>query len=224
MTHHDLIYFRQCALAGLISAPFLEVGSAKHENVVCNLCDVAKEYGITQTKGADLSKREGVDFIFDFSIPCEEFRKKWAHGKFGSVAIFNTLEHTFDPVTVLSNALYCVRPGGTLLVLVPSVWPIHSYPQDYQRLLPHWFEKFAETNGLEIIDSAFSWLSEFGISSVRDNPDFPSYMNSGMKKSPPKYWKSRILHRLFNTYGRSHWATHVCTAVTYRVPLSTKTV
>jgi hypothetical protein len=136
---------------------------------------------------------------------------------FSTVCIFNVLEHTFDPITVLTNALSCVERGGSLLVVVPSVWPIHSYPGDYVRLLPDWYMAFARRHELQLLDQSFCWLSHFGIESINSRSEamLPSYLTRPLGVSRSRYWISRIGHKLLNTYGRSHWATNSAIAAAF---------
>lgn len=215
MTSRDAEYFRACFDAGLVKSPFLEVGSAKVlGEQLTNLCELATSYGVGRASGVDLAQGSGVDYIADFSLPPDIFRRQWRHGTFATVAIFNVLEHTFDPITVLSNALSCVGEQGTLLALTPTIWEIHNYPKDYNRLLPDWYHAFAKVNGLELHERQFCWISEFGLTRVNDLRIgdlyvFPTYQNRGRAQSARRYWTSRIVHRAFNTYGRSHWWTNV---------------
>jgi SAM-dependent methyltransferase len=210
MTGIDIDYFKACHSAGLVSGNMLEVGAAKVQGPgVQNLCEIARELGVADVTGADLTNLDGVDVVFDFGLSKEEFDQEWRLGKFSTVCVFNVLEHTFDPLTVLENALACVQSGGHLLVLTPSIWNIHSYPGDFCRLLPDWYRTFAQRNGLCLLEPQFSWLSEFGIEPITNGPesDLPSFTTRGRSTSKFRYWTSRVVHKLFNTYGRSHWAT-----------------
>lgn len=214
MTHLDVLYFKLCYKCNVIRSPFLEIGSAKVQDNLPNLCDLAKESNIQEFKGADLSFSKGVDIQFDFSIDTIEFTKTWSHGKFSTVAIFNVLEHTFDPISVLRNALFCVEPGGTLLVITPCIWPLHDYPYDYLRINPHWYEEFAKRFNLKLYPDLFCYLSNFGIikiDSLREEEQYRycTFHNSAKLQSPFKYWRSRVIHYIFNTYGRSHGFTHL---------------
>ena len=191
-----------CYDAGLVKPRFLEIGSARIEGTP-NLCDVAKKVGIGDCVGVDLAATDGADLAIDFALSDGS-----EIGKFATVCIFNVLEHTFDPFKVLANAASRVDIGGALLVVVPSVWPIHNYPGDYTRLLPQWYREFAKRMGLELVDSKFCWLSEFGIDPIARNETLPTYLSRRAQASTIRYWISRIVHKLANTYGRSHWATH----------------
>ncbi len=196
-----------------MKSPFLEVGSARVQGETPNLCDLAREFKVDEIHGVDLSPGNGVDFLFDFAIPPDEFEKKWEHGSYKTVAVFNVLEHTFDPITVLRNALNCTAEGGTLLVVTPAIWPLHDFPGDYIRFMPHWHEAFASRFGLILHRNAFCWVSQFGIVKIDDLLDegryqLPSFLNSGRRDFPIRYWASRYVHRIFNTFGRSHTFTH----------------
>jgi len=175
---------------------------------------------LSPSLGTDLHPGKGVDFVSDFGQRHADFVRHWTHGVFATVAIFNTLEHTFDPITVLENVLSCVAPEGTIIVVAPSTWPLHDFPKDYVRLLPHWHEEFARLHGLTIVRDRFCHLSEFGIlpiDSLRQGSEYalPNYHNSAPRNY--RYWSSRAVHRIFNTYGRSHTLTHSAIGCVYRL-------
>ena len=208
MTSSDEEYFRLCHEAGLVREPILDVGSVRIGDQ-SNISDLAKRVGLTEVKGADLSAGDGVDYCVDFGLEPSEFHRRFDLPTFSTVCVFNVLEHTFDPITVLSNALSCVSRSGSLVVLAPSIWPIHNYPSDYNRMLPDWYREFANRHNLRLVERLFSWLSEFGIEPIASgDQEFPNFRSRRAKASSARYWKSRIGHRLLNSYGRSHWATH----------------
>jgi len=206
-----------CHSAGLVRSRLLEIGSAKVQGLP-NLCDVARTLGITDSIGADLDSAAGVDTVIDFGVSHSQFRERYRIGRFATVCVFNVLEHTFDPLTVLRNAMSCVDLGGTLLVLTPSIWPIHNYPGDYTRLLPDWYREFAKRAGLELIERHFCWLSQFGIEPIARDGSFPTYLSRKQQASTTRYWTSRVAHKIGNTYGRSHWACHCAIGAAFTVP------
>jgi SAM-dependent methyltransferase len=220
MVNNDYVYFCRCFAAGLVKGPLLEVGSMAIDGQGGNICAHAMNLGVSSAFGVDLAAGPGVDYVSDFSVAPEQF--EWEFDRFKTVVLFNILEHTFDPITILRNAMRCVEPGGTLLLVVPTVWPLHDYPKDFCRLNPHWFEQFAEKYGLSIVPEAFCWLSDLGIvpvKSLHSGPqlELPSFLNLG-KAQTFRYWRSRAAHKLFNTFGRSHWYSHCAIACAMRMP------
>jgi SAM-dependent methyltransferase len=212
MTQNDIAYFDLCRRSGLVSPRLLEVGSAKVQGGMPNVCDLARNVGINETKGADIEAASGVDLVCDFSTSRVEFQKAWQYGEFQTVVIFNVLEHTFDPLNVFANALHCLAPGGHILVVVPSIWPLHDYPRDYVRLMPHWFETVETRFNLRLHRDAFCWLSDYGISQIKDDTrdktySFPRYY-SALKRPSLKYWMSWGANRLLRVAGSKDWAPH----------------
>lgn len=208
MTPADAEYFRRCCEAGIVREPILDVGSLRIGNQT-NISELARGAGLADVRGADLSMGNDVDYVVNFGLEPSEFRRQYSLPTFATVCVFNVLEHTFDPIAVLTNALSCVSPSGSLVVLTPSIWPIHNYPGDFNRLLPDWYREFANRYNLTLVEGLFSWLSEFGIEPILSEcPEFPTYRSRRTKASGARYWKSRIGHRVLNSYGRSHWATH----------------
>jgi len=52
------------------------------------------------------------------------------------VLITQVLEHIPDPIAVIAEIHRVLKPGGTLLLSVPSIFPQHGYPGDYWRYMP----------------------------------------------------------------------------------------
>lgn len=211
MVAEDYRFFLHCHRLGFAQGPLLEIGSAAIEGQGGNICQQAHKLGISETFGVDLAPGPGVDSVVDFSVPCREFA--WQFSRFNTAVLFNLLEHTFDPITITRNAARCLNPGGSMLFVVPSVWPLHDFPRDYCRLNPHWFEEFAARYDLTIMREAFCWLSGFGMVpvdrlSAGAQYELPSFLNLGKAHSKVRYWRSRAIHRIFNTFGRSHWYGH----------------
>src|SRR5437667_360405 len=122
MTPSDREYLQRLIDAELIHSPCLELGSAFPVHSAAEVLKLAK----IQFVGTDLKAGPLVDIVADFDAPNESVRERFGR-QFGSVLVFNVLEHTIDPIRVLDNAVSLVRPGGTCAVLTPTVWPLHSY-------------------------------------------------------------------------------------------------
>jgi len=56
------------------------------------------------------------------------------------VLITQVLEHVPDPIAVISEIRRVLKPGGTLLLSVPSIFPQHGSPGDYWRYMPQGLE------------------------------------------------------------------------------------
>jgi SAM-dependent methyltransferase len=52
------------------------------------------------------------------------------------VLITQVLEHVPDPIAVIGEIQRVLKPGGTLLLTVPSIFPQHGSPGDYWRYMP----------------------------------------------------------------------------------------
>jgi len=50
------------------------------------------------------------------------------------------LEHIPDPIAVIGEIRRVLKPGGTLLLSVPSIFPQHGAPGDYWRYMPQGLE------------------------------------------------------------------------------------
>jgi 2-polyprenyl-3-methyl-5-hydroxy-6-metoxy-1,4-benzoquinol methylase len=67
--------------------------------------------------------------VADFEDPAQMSMFK-SVAPFGTILILNVLEHTFEPVRILDNALSLLGPHGALAVLTPAIWPLHDLPMD----------------------------------------------------------------------------------------------
>jgi hypothetical protein len=155
-----------------------------------------------QYLGTDLTTQHGADFAADFETGEGVPEIERAHGSpFGTTLVLNVLEHTFNPIAVLDNAVSVTRPGGTVVMIAPAVWPLHGYPIDCCRLLPDWYRRFAATRSMSLDESVFEWVGLGRITEFRDR--------NGNESMPPpasgnhgwRLW-SRVIHRGFRTFGR----------------------
>lgn len=211
MVEEDLAYLRRLIAKNVISGPVLELGAGYGGTTSRAEIEAAK----LQYFGTDLSHGPGVDFVADFERPeqMEVFRDV---APFGSVLILNVLEHTFDPIRILDNVMTLVRPGGTLVVLTPSVWPLHNHPMDAWRILPNFYEEYAKRRGLDLLEGMFEFVGFGPVAKFRTADG--SYCYPPPCQPEFRRWFGRAVHKTFNTFGRSmSQPSHVAVAAVFRI-------
>ena len=65
-----------------------------------------------------------------------------------NVLLLDVLEHLPDPEKCVAEIQRVLVPGGTLVVQVPFLYPIHDAPLDFHRWTAHGLERAAEKYGL----------------------------------------------------------------------------
>ena len=194
MTENDLVFIKRLLLKNKIEAPVLELG-AGYGGGTCR--KIILDAGLSYF-ASDMCLSPGVDYVADFESDSIETSFP-SDAKFNTILILNVLEHTFDPIRILDNAKKLLSDGGSMVVIAPVVWSLHSYPIDCCRLLPNWHEQYANSRGMTLDRGAFEYLGYGAVDSfknVNGKYRFP-FPAQGFT-----YWKSRIIHRLFNTFGR----------------------
>ena len=104
----------------------LEVGSY---NVNGSLRYVIGLADIADYTGADIVEGPGVDIV----CPAEKLVDKFGKDKFDIVVSTCVLEHIIDWKTAVSNIKNVCKPGGMIMIILPSKWPFHEHPNDFWR-------------------------------------------------------------------------------------------
>jgi hypothetical protein len=198
MTKSDLEWIEKLLKLGRLSGPVLELG-AGWGGMTCR--ELVLSYGL-EYFGTDLKPGDGADFAADFETGDGIVEIENSVGSlFGSTLVLNVLEHTFNPLAVLDNAVRLTRPGGAVVVITPAVWPLHGYPIDCCRLLPDWYRRFAATRSASLDEDVFEWIGVGRISDFRDLNGHEAMPLPAQGNMGRRLW-SRLIHRLFGTYGR----------------------
>jgi SAM-dependent methyltransferase len=199
MVPADLEYVRRLLAAGVISDPVLELGTGYGGST----CEKLIRAGAIRYYGTDLEAGAGVDFAADFEKAGDMavFRSV---APFGSLLILNVLEHTFNPVQILDNAITLLRPGGTLVLLTPTIWPLHNYPFDAWRIMPNFYEEYAKRRQLTLLAEWFEYVGYGPVRSYRNEDGSYSFPPPAGSRATHRY--GAVLHKLFRTYGR--WMQH----------------
>lgn len=201
----DYVFLRHVIGRGLVTGPVLEVGSRTWQGEEGNAARECRRAGLAW-EGTDIASGPGVDFVLDIldAQAVEAIGRQW-----GAVLVFNLLEHVYNPIEALENAMKLVAPGGACVVVGPAVLQLHDYPRDYWRPMPDFFLEFADRNGYEVVREALMWtvlgrLVAVDSLSVGDQKHLPSISRPEVVTvwgRAQAYW-SRAVHLLLRTFGR----------------------
>ncbi len=196
MTEGDRNYVEMLLIDRAIESPMLELG-AGYGGSTCR--ELAARYAYDY-HATDIAPSHGVDFVADFS-DARGVSAAFGRRQFGCVLVLNVLEHTFDPIIILDNALALTKEGGHVVVITPATWSLHKYPIDCCRLLPDWYIQYSLTRDCTLIRKFFWFIGVGEVDRYVDdvgNHAFPVPYHS----APVRRWFSRLIHKLFNTFGR----------------------
>jgi SAM-dependent methyltransferase len=73
-------------------------------------------------------------------LVCNAEQMKANDCSFDLVLCTQVLEHTQNPQVVIDECYRVLKPGGTLIVTVPSVFPVHGNTGDFWRFMPDGLE------------------------------------------------------------------------------------
>lgn len=104
----------------------LEVGSY---NVNGSLRGDAMRFEPRQYIGIDIAEGLGVDIVCDTN----DMLVRFGENSFDTIISTCALEHIAGWRKAISNMKRVCKPGGIILLAVPSAWPYHACPFDYWR-------------------------------------------------------------------------------------------
>jgi SAM-dependent methyltransferase len=95
--------------------------------------DVRSDY-LTRVQGTFTTTRVNIDpdtrpdILHDVEkpLPCND-------ASFDGAVLFNILEHIYHYRELLHETARIVMPGGTIVVVVPFLFPVHPSPDDFHR-------------------------------------------------------------------------------------------
>ena len=100
-----------------------------------------------------------------------------------------TLEHVREPAAVLREIARVLKPGATLLLIVPHEWEVHQEPNDYYRYTRHGVRYLLEAAGFSDIEiqpvgGFFRLLSRRLLNALQFFPG-PLYVLAALVFAPP---------------------------------------
>jgi SAM-dependent methyltransferase len=197
MISADAQYVRRQLEAGYIRSPCLELGVGYGGDTVRPLIE---RHGI-EYFGTDMVPGPAVNFVVDFEAPREVIQAAFASAPhFSSIIALNVLEHTFDPIRVLDNLIATLRGGGTLILVTPVVWPLHSFPADYWRPNPDFYVEYCRRRHLSFLAERSEYIERGPLLEYKDAEGH--FRLPAAAPPSTRTFISRVVHRVFDTFGR----------------------
>lgn len=116
LAEHEAL--KNIRLSGLV----LDLGADANSNY---LSFVSGVYTVTRV---NLDPKTRPDILHDLEKPLPIL-----DAQYDGVVLFNVLEHIFNYRELLSESVRVLRPRGTMVLVVPFLFPIHPSPNDFQR-------------------------------------------------------------------------------------------
>jgi SAM-dependent methyltransferase len=105
----------------------------------------------------DIDPERNPDILCDITSP------NLGKNYFDVIVMAEVLEHVTDPHAAVRGIKQLLKPGGTLILTVPFIFPIHDRPNDYFRYtrygLMHLFQEMDDLN----IKERNSWSEAIGV-------------------------------------------------------------
>lgn len=96
-------------------------------------CQYADYFKGTRYFGVDLACGDVLWDYTKLSAITDLAALPFPNGSFDAVLNVVTLEHVREPLSVVSELARVLKPGGSLLMVVPQEWEVHQAPHDYFR-------------------------------------------------------------------------------------------
>jgi SAM-dependent methyltransferase len=111
-----------------VQGAVLEVGSRDYGNTP----DFRSIFVNNEYVGVDIEAGKGVDCRVDLTSDIASLTV----GHFDLVICCSVMEHTPRPWIMADNICRLMKPGASIYVSVPWIFPFHGYPNDYFRFSP----------------------------------------------------------------------------------------
>jgi SAM-dependent methyltransferase len=129
------------ALSGVtLSGTVLDLGGTKDAEYRSYL------KGTFDVVTVNMDESASPDLLHDLEQPVP-----YPDASYDHVLLINVLEHIFDYRQLLAEATRIVRPGGSVIIIVPFLFPIHPDPHDFWRFSQEALKRECAKAGLTIL-------------------------------------------------------------------------
>jgi SAM-dependent methyltransferase len=101
--------------------------------------------GMFEVTTVNMDPKTNPDCMSDLEQPVP-----YPDASFNHVLLVNVLEHIFEYRQLLSEAERIVRPSGSVIIVVPFLFPIHADPHDFWRFSKETLQRECQRAGLTI--------------------------------------------------------------------------
>ncbi len=102
--------------------------------------------GQFKTTTLNFSEKTQPDIVHDLEQPLPV-----AGGSYEHVLLINVLEHIFEYRALLRESVRVLKMRGSIIILVPFLFPVHPSPEDYHRFTASALQRELELLGLQDI-------------------------------------------------------------------------
>lgn len=99
--------------------------------------------GNFEIRTLNLDPKAKPDIVHDLEKPLPIDDASYDH-----VLLINVLEHVYGYRQLLSETVRVVKPGGSVVIVVPFLFPVHPSPHDYWRFTEETLRKLLDEAGL----------------------------------------------------------------------------
>lgn len=163
-SNYDLFVIRKALLSALTRAlPELKgtlvdvgCGTKPYRDYILNNSGVGEYIGVEWEKSFYLEKIKPEKYWDGKTLPFEE-------ASIDSCMATEVLEHLSNPKQVTSEMYRILKPGGTLFLTVPFLWPLHEIPFDEYRYTPFSMKRILKEAGFKeeniLITASGGWFA-----------------------------------------------------------------
>jgi SAM-dependent methyltransferase len=128
-------------------APTEGAGAVHLELGTWTAFDEARTAELVAADGLAELIRLDADSAYPVDVVADATALPFRSGALDRVGSNSVLEHIAYPHEVLAECHRVLRPGGVMVHVMPFVWWLHGYPDDYVRLTPPFFERVCREIG-----------------------------------------------------------------------------